>query len=295
MRITGGLRRARGSCATSPGFTLVELMITLVIMIVVLAFVYSTFFHTQREARGVTRVVEARQGARAAVQIMEREVRMAGSGWGRITVNGSNSGVPMQLHGIDFGYGGPNAADSLSVLGAWGTSTRLRADMTFANGVIPCDSASGFQVGDMVVVTNEANDDAHLFQVTGVNGDDLQHDASSPFNVLIAGTLPAWPLGGYGTGADVYKVDWVTYFVDSTTFRRPALVRRPAGGTPALLAFDVDAMEIWYQLDDDTETRDPANLASVARIVPRLRTRVTMQNGAVYSDSIWASIRPRTF
>jgi prepilin-type N-terminal cleavage/methylation domain-containing protein len=277
------------------GFSLVELMVTLTVVAIVLAVAYGSFFETQRGASSMKEVVDARQGARAAVQLLERELRMAGSGWGRRQVNGSDNGVGRTIFGVNFGFGGGVGNDSISILGAWDVSAKLRAAFNPVTAAIPCDTVTRFRVGDLVVVTNGQT--AHMFQVTGVDvgARTLQHAATSPFNVPVAGSLPNWPAGGYDIGADVFRVDWVSYYVDSTTFQRPALMRRAVGRAPELLAFDTRGMEIWYKLENDSLTRNPANVTIVTRIIPTLHTRVTTHNGVLIVDSLWASVRPRTF
>lgn len=61
----------------SHGFTLVEMMVTMVIMGVVIAAVYSTFVNTQRQAYTQEEVVEVQQNLRAALDVLVRDIRMA--------------------------------------------------------------------------------------------------------------------------------------------------------------------------------------------------------------------------
>jgi type IV pilus assembly protein PilW len=60
------------------GFTLVELMIALVVSGVIVAAIYSTYVAQQRTALAQEQVVEMQQNIRAGLDIMEREIRMAG-------------------------------------------------------------------------------------------------------------------------------------------------------------------------------------------------------------------------
>jgi hypothetical protein len=277
------------------GIGLVELMITLTLTAAVLAFLYSSFFRTQHKASNVMRQVDARQGVRAAVQILERDLRMSGSGWGRIQVDGIHSGTPLVLRGLNPGYGSSGQSDSISVIGGWDVNTTLRDSMPNPSATIRCVSTAGFSVNDLVVVTNGAS--AHLFQVTGVQASpaDLAHATSSPYNTT--GTLANWPAGGggYGTGARVFKVGWITYRVDSTSYRRPAVVRQEFGKAAQLVALDVESFQIWYRMADGTSTRNPINLPMIDQVVPMVRTLTLQPGSAPVQDSIWAAIRPRTF
>jgi hypothetical protein len=131
--------------------------------------------------------------------------------------------------------------------------------------------------------------------VTGVSGSpaDLSHAASSIYNV--AGGHANWPVGGYGTGARVYRVAWVTYKVDNASYRTPCLVRRDQGFPAQIVATDVSAFQVWYLLQDDTVTRNPVDLSLIDKIRPIIVTRVTDRGATVLTDSVYAMVRPRTF
>jgi prepilin-type N-terminal cleavage/methylation domain-containing protein len=277
------------------GYTLIELLITMTILSAVLGAVYYSFFRAQSSATRTERVVDARQGSRAALQLIEREVRMVGSGWGRIPVYGGENGAPMTLHAVEPGYTTAAGNDSLELLGAWDVSTTLRSPLaTSSSGsAIPCDSTAGFSPGDFVLVTNGST--AHIFQVTGVQNSpaDLEHDATSIYNM--AGGHTNWPVGGYPTGSRVYRVAWVTYKVDGTGFRTPCLTRRDQGSAPQVVATDVSAFHVWFLLQDATETRNPADLSLIDKIRPVIATQVADRGSAVITDSVWTMVRPRTF
>jgi prepilin-type N-terminal cleavage/methylation domain-containing protein len=277
------------------GYTLVELMVTMTILSVVLGAVYYAFFRAQSSARQTTRVVDARQGSRAALQLLEREVRMVGSGWGRIPIYGARNGAPMTLHAVEPGFTTAAGNDSLELLGGWDAGTTLRSPMftSAAGSVIPCVSTAGFGSNDFVLVTNGST--AHIFQVTAVSGTpaDLDHSATSIYNT--AGGHMNWPAGGYPAGSRVYRVSWVTYKVDSTGFSTPCLTRRDQGSVAQVVATDVSAFHVWYLLQDATETRDPVDLSLIDKIRPVIQTQVADRGSAVLTDSVWTMVRPRTF
>jgi prepilin-type N-terminal cleavage/methylation domain-containing protein len=62
------------------GFTLIELMIVLAISSVVIAAVFATFISQQKSYAVQTKVSDMQQNARAALTLMERDLRMAGFG-----------------------------------------------------------------------------------------------------------------------------------------------------------------------------------------------------------------------
>ena len=88
------------------GFGLAEIMIALVLTLIVLGGIMMSFLHSSNQADRLTRVVDERQNARTAIQLIEREIRMAGSGWGRINVYGNDSsGAADTLLAVNPGYG----------------------------------------------------------------------------------------------------------------------------------------------------------------------------------------------
>ncbi len=63
---------------TSNGFTLVELMITVAISGIIIAAIYSAYITQQRTYLAQEQVAEMQQNNRAAIDMMVREIRMAG-------------------------------------------------------------------------------------------------------------------------------------------------------------------------------------------------------------------------
>ena len=111
----------------------------------------------------------------------------------------------------------------------------------------------------------------------------------------VAGGHSQWPVGGYPVGSQVYKITRATYLYDSTSYRRPSIVRREFGGTPQIVAYDVNGLHVSYQLQDGTVTRNPVNLSLIDKVIPAVLTRVTDSRLATLRDSVYAIICPRTF
>lgn len=286
--------RRAGHGPRTAGFTLIEMMIALTVLGLVLVAVFSTFFRSQRTGQTMAASVNLRQGARAAIQLLERELRMAGSGWGRIPVQIWYSGGTDSIFAVRPGPG-VGGCDSVTIVGGWDVMTTLDAAMPVASAILKVVNTVGFAEGDLCVVTNGQS--AHLFQVTQVNSTSrhLQHNPTSPYNPPGGVSMHAWPAGGYGVGALVYKLSWVTYAVDSVGYEQPSLVRCPLGGAAQLVAYDVSRFEVRYRMQDDTLTRDPDNHSMIDEITPMIWTRLRVQGRPAVDDSVWAAVRPRTF
>lgn len=279
--------------ADARGFTLIELMVTLVVMAAVLAGVYGSFFKSQAQSQRMNKVAEARQGARTAVQLIERETRMAGSGWGRTAIQAGNNGTPLTLTAVQPRYGGLGGNDSLTLIGAWQGSTTLSSSMGLPSSALIVANTAEFNTNDLIIVTTKNGLTAHMFQVTGKNAgtSTLFHANTSPYNTGHTG----WPAGGYGIGSRCYKVTMSSYFVDSTTYRKPALVRTEFGQPNQLIAYDPAGLRFWYLLQDGTWTREPVDLSLVDKVIPVVLTRVRDPRLPSVVDSVWAMVRPRTY
>jgi prepilin-type N-terminal cleavage/methylation domain-containing protein len=275
------------------GFSLIELMVALALTSVVVISVFSVMFGSQKATSRVTKLVENRQNTRAALQLLERDVRMAGSGWGRTVVQGVYGGATIGVRGVTTGYGGSLAAnDTLQIMGGWDAATTLRLPLALQTDVIKVTSAAGFAVGDFMVVTSGTW--AHLFKITSITTNDITCSNSSTYN---NGTRAGWPGGGtgYPTGAQVYRASWVSYRVDSTLARKPMLVRREAGRPDQFVAYDVRQFTVTYLLQDESLTRNPADPSMIDRLRPVVSTRLITPGQASVLDSAWATVKPRTF
>lgn len=280
----------------SRGFTLVEMLVALALGTLVMTFMFSTFFRSQRATQGVQDLMENRQNARTAVQLLERDLRMAGSGWSRIPVEGCYNGSAITIYPVTSFYGGtPSRNDTIGIIGSFDTGTTLSASMALKTSSMKVASVAGFSTNDFVVVTNGTN--AHLFQVTGIKSTapvELYHATTSVYNV--SGGHQNWPSGGYSaTNGFVYRVSWISYKVDTTNSKHWKLVRREANQTPQLVAYDVKQFKVNYLLQDETETRDPDDPDQIDRLIPMVSMSATLPGKGAMTDSASTEIRPRSF
>ncbi len=283
-----------GSNRQARGFTLIELMVALVVMAIVVGFIMGVLHRSQSQSQRVTSVAERRQMARSAVQLLEREMRMAGSGFGTDTVMAGRGGAAWTLYAINPGYGGTAANDSVTLVGGWLGTTTLSTAMASSSSNMMLDSIpSAFTTGSFVVLTNGSS--THMFQITGVTASPAQfaHASTSNYNT---GQVQ-WPVGGgYPAHSTfVYKSMLVTYRFDATTYSKPALVRQELGGAQSVVAYDISGFRVYYEMQDGTITRSPGSMAFVNKVVPVVLTSVTSSRFPTLQDSVYAAIRPRTF
>lgn len=276
------------------GFSLLEVMVALALASVLAVAAFTVFFNSQRATGRVQRVIENRQNSRTAIQLMERDLRMAGSGWGEINVDGCYGGTAISVAPVTPFYGGSDtASDTLGIIGGWDAATSLKSAMANTSSNIVVKSVSGFATNDFCVVTN--GEVAHLFQVTGVNSSTLQlsHATSSPYNV--SGGHLNWPAGGYKVGAKVYRASWASYQVDTLSNPRDQLVRWTQGSTRQVVAYNVAQFRVSYLLTSDTLVRNPDDITEIEQVRPVLCMKTTTASTATATDSSWAMVRPRSW
>lgn len=291
-------RRQPGRSASS-GFSLLEMIVAVALMVSVVAMVFGSFFRARNEINRMGSLVNTRQSARATIQLIERDIRMSGSGWGKTSINYSANGTAKTYYAVNPGPGG-GANDSLLIVGAWSTTTTTTAAVATASTAIVVSSVTGLATNDLVLIVDKQGTHGHLFQITSVTSSTktLSHATTSSWNV-VPGTGFNWPAGGYGSGSFIYKIDLLSYSIDAANYRKPALVRRPFGGTPQVVSYDVNNFKLWYRMQDGTMTRNPTvsgtGVALIDKVRPVIYTTLSDPQHPTATDSIWTEVRPRSY
>jgi Tfp pilus assembly protein PilX len=280
------------------GYGLVEVIMALLLATLLLGAMSMAFYRSTSEVLRLRDVTDRRQSARTAVQLMEREIRMAGSGWGRIPVYGNNSaGQPVALAAVTPGHVAGAPDDSLLLVGAWQTQTTVTNNMPSSSSNLKVQDVTGFNPNDLVLITN--GEAANMFQVTATNSSSqhLQLNPSSPYNGSGGFKVGqgSWPATGYPIGSMVFKLTVSSYYMDRTSFRKPALMRHEYGLAPQVAAYNVDGFRVWYRMQDGTWTRNPMNMMAVEQVRPVVATRLSDPRRPALVDSVWTALQPRSF
>jgi len=282
----------------SRGFGLMELLVTMVLITVVIGAIMTAFFRSAGQAQRLTDVAERRQSARTGVAMMEREIRSAGSGWGRLPVYGNDgSGNFTVISAVTPGYTSPAVDDSVVLVGAWGASTTITDPMPNSSSNFKVADVTGFNPNDLVIITNGST--AHMLQVTSTNSssETIQHNPASVYNNPggMNDVSRHWPVNGYGVGSLIFKITMSSYYIDRTSYRRPALIRHEYMQAPQVAAYNVDGLHVWYQLQNGTWTRNPQDLMAIEKVSPVVLTAIRDPRRPTLADSVWTAIQPRSF
>lgn len=254
-----------------------ELMVAMTIGFVILAGVGYMYVESRQLFRGADSLGRIQESARYALEIMARDIRMAGyrgcaSSGGKFTnvlkkkdESAYNFDVP--INGYDGGSAGwtpalPADTGGLSGLSILAGTDAIILRSAFGGGVTVTDHnppAATIKVtephdlvqDDIVMVTDCTN--AAVFQISNLN-------PSSAFNVVHNTGGKPTPgnevnnLGHKFEGGEIIKMQSKTYFIRAGASGRPALwqfdnYKALGGDNPAEIAEGVENMQIQYGID----------------------------------------------
>ncbi|OGW61753.1 MAG: hypothetical protein A2V83_08765 [Nitrospirae bacterium RBG_16_64_22] len=239
------------------GFTLIELMVTMVVALLTVAAMMGVFSVGQRLYRTQEQVSDTQQNVRVSTDAIARDLRMANFGPCGAAVQ--SFGGAIQLLPITHVNGAGATPDQVTIMYADGnTEMNVTQQMPSQAAALFVDNATQVQEDDIVIVTNCTNSD--VIQVTGpaclpgCGVPQFEHNAGGSLNTTNQLST------SYGPGAKVYKVNCVRYRVDMVNSRllmekggsvcqTPGGTVAPAVGSSVVLAENVEGLELAYGLD----------------------------------------------
>ncbi|HNR62256.1 MAG TPA: PilW family protein, partial [Thauera sp.] len=248
------------------GMTIVELMIAMTIGLVILGAVSTLFINVQLSVRNADSMSRIQENARFAIELMARDIRMAGYiGCGNLasgTINTiANAPVP-QLNAANAirGQDAPSGTiagitlvggDTFTIMRGTGSDVHLVGNLLPDNANIQINSnPDGFAKEDVLMVTNCSNTD--VFRVT--------NNPSSGGSTTLThaeGTNTGNRIGTYGPDAFVMRLARLVYFVGTNPdTNRPSLYRAntiAGAGVAEELVDNVENMEVEYGIDTNND------------------------------------------
>lgn len=301
------------SSRAQSGFGLVELMVAMTLGLVLLGSLGYVFIGTRGAFRVTDNLSRMQENARYALDVMARDVRMAGYvGCINIAAMKVNTiaNPPVSaiapgnaLIGYDNGTGWTNptsivrpagAGDVLSVMGAFGGEVNLAGNLTPSNANVQINgNPHGFVAGDVLLVTNCVN--ADVFTATSVS------NSGTTVTVAHANSSNTGNrIGEYGPDAFVMRMEQLSYFIGNNPAGNPALYRVGLDGVAQELVENVREMQFRYGLDTDADgavnsySNTPGNWAQVVSVVINLLMR-SPDNNVSTSTTQTATFNNATF
>ena len=154
----------------SKGFTLIELLVALVLSFILIGAIYGTFTSQHRSYTVQDQVAEAQQNARMAMNILLRDMRMAGYGMPDL---GITIGTPKKTYSnaIKITKDGAQPFDSITLVGAFG------APSGYLNRTLSAGSTELYLRSSDEAAQFDSNDNKYIFiggidtlEVTNLSG-----------------------------------------------------------------------------------------------------------------------------
>jgi prepilin-type N-terminal cleavage/methylation domain-containing protein len=188
------------------GVTLIELLIVVVISALLTAAIFATFVSQQKSYAIQTGVSDMQQNARAALTLMERDLRMAGflvadTGFTVNAFDGSTVTPVTQAITID----GSGSTDKITVVYA----AQQVSKVSIVSGTqVTLDNATGFDIsnGQQYIAFESENE---VYTISNKVGNVLTLTSTPPAHLANMRSSEATP------GAWVYLVRAITYQVDT--------------------------------------------------------------------------------
>lgn len=288
-----------GGLLSREGFTLIEVMTAMVILVIVVTAAYATFQFQHASFTVQTRVAEAQQNLRAALEILSRDIRMAGYGIPQ-AVNvppGLIPGGDNNIRNIRL-LNRTTGPDEICILYQYDMDSMLPptdapAGMAAYANSLNVTNVAAFSQGDLVLVSDGAN--ADMFEVTAppvaptltfdVGGSANQYNSVGSHN----------PFPGYAAGSTtVSRVRFARYFIDATDPDHPTLMLDRMTGAAQPLADDIEDMQFQYGLDTDGDlVVDTVVNAPTAAQVPQIKqVRLFLSARTRLTEKGWQDARP---
>lgn len=266
------------------GFTLVELLVTLAILGIVMAAVFTIYSTGNTVGLTGENRAEAQQTARAAM-LMEEDLRLIGLGCppaGCLTP--PPAGPQLMITAAS-----PTATTFWADL--TNTSTTLTANVNAGAATLSVVSTAGFAVGDAVYLVNGAQFARHT--VAGIGPTTITVNPAVACPPPAPSTPCPPPPLAYPAGAQVGRPRLIIYSWNPAT---QTLSKDPGDGTGLQpLATGIQNFNLRYFDTNDAEIL-PANLAANLANIRRIQISMTAQSAAALNRGTFtlnSSVRPR--
>ena len=252
------------------GLTLIELMVALVITGILVAAIYRTFIGQQKTYTVQEQVVDMQQNARAAVNRMTTEMRMAGFGNVSMLLPDMNTNAWCGKNNWDVVNPDYPAAGSVTILYGIGSATLAAipvANQITVNSLTDSQGNVLFDTGDRKYVSIGG---VESYTITNIAGTIL----------TLSGNLTY----SHAVGTPVYGIRAVSYQVDGTQTLLRDEIPRPSTQVVQLaqpLADNIESLQFGYR---DASDNPPASNANIRVILVTLRARTNVSDPEYKTD-----------
>ncbi len=263
---------------SSAGFTLVELMASVVISLVILAGVVQSVLASKSMYMMQEEMARIQENSRFALDVLTTDIRMAGytSCGGSATVTNVimdtddwDNGYP-GIYGLEGGidsipssFTNPLADQDIVVVRSGDTDIRMKVS-NHAHGIASIDAVDGHEVdsGAIMIIANASCQNIGLFRGAGVSVDEVSHAiglGNCYQNLTFGGSCSSAPVGlgsAYGPGSTLIPMNIRAFYIATNGEGVPSLFMKPVAADGSSdreeLVEGVEGMQLSYGVDTDT-------------------------------------------
>ena len=241
------------------GMTMVELLIALLITGILSVAMFRIYINQHQVWTAQSSVIEMQQNARAAMDELTRQIRMAGYG------------LPSSLVMLDAYDGNP---DSISIryrvndnLATLSSAATIYSTLDLAGSDL-----SHYCAGQQLYIFNPVTETGEFFTVATTDS----AAATMTHSTALSDSYPA--------GSQVLAICQLTYRVDKSDADHPTLIVRVDNGVENAYAEDINDLQINYKLKNGTVVAEPILLEDVRQIGITLTARSADPDAETPSD-----------
>ncbi len=224
------------------GFTLLELLVALAIFTIVIGGVYSFYVYIYHHYIHNNRVSAVQQDSKAVLDIISREIRMAGGGFGEDDLTRFDDG---KINGLDKIINDDPAGAVLDMIVGYFWDGYLYTAVGPETNIITVTDFNGIADGAM---------DTNLKKYLSIGGMEVKQITNVIFNNGIATvTLDRNLRYQHKKGTPVFLFKRVTYTIDSSNSKNSLLLRDEHLGSDScqIVADHIEDIKVDYKSDNE--------------------------------------------
>lgn len=234
----------------SKGFSLLEALVAMILAGIVITAIFKIYVNQHKSWNQQEEIIDMQQNARAAIDELSRQIRMAGYG------------LPLQMEGIEGSNTNP---DTVILNYAHGNcEVTVEVGMISASSEIRCDGhdVSCFWDGQWVYIFDPDSGGGEFFEISKVKTapSRLQHNT---MNLSMA----------YDSGAIVVALNRVKFFVDNTDSLHPNLMVELPGQNPQVYAENITDLQFQYVMKNGAVIDQPSIPEDIRQVIIVLTAR----------------------
>jgi len=233
----------RNNLKNSHGFSILETLVALALTAIVLTVVFKVFITQHQNWSIQEQVTDMQQNARAAMDEITRQVRMAGHE------------LPLGLPALIAYNSNPDTI--VITYGDGGCDAPIEHDMPSPSSELKCDGhdVSCFYDGQWVYIFHPDSGGGEFFQISQVQtGSSVIQHTSAPLSA------------SYSKGAVVIALQRIKYYIDNSDSLHPNLMMELPGQAPQVYAENVEDLQFRYTMKNGLVIDAPVIIDDVREV-----------------------------